>query len=47
VQLQRSCLLQHDARRGARCRTVRRLLPHGARWSVVMNIYAQAGLIVE
>jgi len=32
----------------ARCAALRglRLLQHGARWSVVMNIYAQSGLTV-
>jgi len=30
----------------ARCAALR-LLQHGARWSVVMNIYAQVGLTID
>jgi len=41
--VQRSGLLQRPAAAALRLR----LLQHGARWSVVMNIYAQVGLIVR
>jgi len=39
--------LQHDARRCAACACCTLLRKHGARWSVLMNIYAQTGLTIR